>query len=165
MLGYSEYHHQHRDPQYKVILDHTYSPTACFKTVVDSAGYDAKAYMRKLELNEVEGGRATDARQVFNVLREKMPQPRPRNEENCSTTTFTSRTHVLLVDKADALPSDHTDDYVIIADQEGEQLDCKAIAGIQSIYNIQSRPESATGSPPSVWFRPHPCACPACQRR
>jgi hypothetical protein len=148
-----------------IVVDHTYAPTACFKTVVDSAGNDAKEFMRKLERDEVEGARAPTARDVFTTLRDKMPQPEARDEASCSLLSFTRRIHVLLVDISDARASDFDDPFIIVTNQREEQKDCRAIAGIQSIYNLQARPESSSASPPCVWLRDHPCACDSCQAR
>jgi hypothetical protein len=132
---------------------------------VDGAGNDAKSFLRKVEMNEVEGARAPTARDVFNVLRTQMPEPAPRDEAMCPLLSFTRRTHVFLVDGSDALPSDFEDPLIIVTNQREEEKDCKPIPGIQSIYNIQSRPESSSAKPPYVWFRDHPCACDSCQAR
>ena len=63
--------------EFQIVIDWIFAPTASFKTPLDGAGNNAKVYLRKGEVRQVHGMRATTARAAFEALKAHMPQPAP----------------------------------------------------------------------------------------
>ena len=89
---------------YNKEIVHVVAPTATFKTVVDGAGRNAKHFHRTMEKLEMDETRATNAYELCNVLRKKMPQPKPHKKTASELLTFTSRHHILVTEENDSLP-------------------------------------------------------------
>lgn len=146
--------------KYAVWMEHTFAPTATFKTAVDGAGNDTKQLIRKQERWETDGCRAVTARDVFEILKLRMAQTTSRDEHTCALGSFTARHHRFLVDAHSKQPGDIEASDIIVTDYALERWDCDTLKGIQSVYAIRADP---THNTPCVSFRAHRCWCAQCR--
>jgi hypothetical protein len=140
----------------------SFVPTACFKSIVDGAGEDAKTQQREFEQAEMEGTRGYDARSVFNSLRRNMQQPFPKNPVTCPSWAFDKRFHRLLVDVSDEQDGDRSSDDIIVVDSTTQYWDCKPISGSFSASQIRASKFDANTE---INMRNLGCYCDSCMSK
>ena len=122
---------------------------------------NAKVYLKKGEVRQVLGMRATTARAAFEALKAYMPQPAPVADKDRTLYTQTSRKHVYVVDITKKVEGDEAREDIIVTNYQQEKWDCKKIPTIQSQFHIHV---PLTVLPvPKVAFRKHFCWCTGCR--
>ncbi len=181
---YAESELRHIVPSLKTV-EHRFAPTACFKTTVDGAGIttqdttthfahllagnDAKAWLRRNEVNETTGCRAYTARLAYEACSRLMKAPPERILDKCTLHSFSSRTHLYLVDKHDATDVDRADQNTVLTDYYGDRWDAKVVDGISQVYatlTISSDNQHCQYGDLSVrkmYIKPHVCGCKECK--